>query len=108
MYLKNKDHNLQSNSFLVIVTKKCRISGRMGMWVEFIFLILNFFSQTKGDWTRGNGLKLHHGRFCLDINKNFSTERVIEHRKTLPRERVELPTLKVFKRCGDAEIRDEA
>jgi len=33
--------------------------------------------------TKGNGLKLHQGRFRLDIGKNFLTERV-RHGKRLP------------------------
>ncbi|KAK4817033.1 hypothetical protein QYF61_026039 [Mycteria americana] len=49
------------------------------------------------DKTKGNGHKLKHRSFPLNIRKHFFNERVTEHWHRLPREVVESPSLEILK-----------
>jgi len=55
------------------------------------------FSMVPSNRTRGNGHKLRHRKFRLNMRKNFFPLRVTEHWNRLPRDLMDFPSLEIFK-----------
>jgi len=67
---------------------------------------VGLFSQITSNRTRGNGLKVHQGRFRFDVRKKFLHERVIKSWNRLAREVVESLSLEASKKHVDMAPQD--
>ena len=62
---------------------------------------------SNSDWMRGNGLKLHQGRFKLGIRKNFFSERVVMHWNRCSGRWWSHHPWRCSKKCVDMALRDK-
>lgn len=65
---------------------------------------IRLFCQAICDKMRRYGLRLHRGRFRLEVRKHFLMRKVIRHWKGLLREVMELPFLEIFKERLDMAL----
>lgn len=61
-------------------------------------------TQADTDSTRGNNFQLQEERFGFDVWRKFFAREVVRHWNRLPRDIVDVPSLKVFKAMLDQAL----
>jgi len=103
--LENKSYEEQLRELRLCGLMKRRLRGDLIILYNYLKggcneLDIGLFSQVTGNRTRDNGLKLHQGRFRLDIRKNFFTGRVVQGSGGV--------TVEILERCADVALGDTA